>query len=159
MKKKLWIILGAALLLGVVLFLCFRQGSPAAVGKPTLPSIEGDQSPMHSPDPPGNAEDTAASSLPEEGDPARTGETRQSDPDSTDAELPVDWNQTPSASKPGGVAGSGSETPPVPASTETGESPFVEPNPTKTESEEETKLPEETGGQVVIPILPPDIFP
>lgn len=151
MKKRIWIILGAVLLLGAVLFVCLGQKAPDEAAEPSLPAVE--------PDRPSGA---GANN----GDPADTAAPGPADPDGpapgpkepgasgsaeTDPALPIDWNQVPPETE---TAASG--TPNAPGN---GNGASDSPTPPQTEPGGEPQTPAETGGQVVIPILPPDIFP
>lgn len=146
MKKTIWIIAAAALLLaGLVLLLCTGRGNEPDPTGPVLPSTEQNQSPVQQPNQTDSPEPGAA-------------EPRASDPASaeTKPDMPVDWNGEPSGTEPGkegqsqpaGQPGSSEAGNPSPASTD----------PRQTEPEGESSA-GETGGQVVNPILPPDIFP
>lgn len=149
MKKSIWIIPGAALLLGIILFFCLREENPDRPENPSLPSPEAGQwsnENAYSPEP-------AASGgvSPESTDAGFSG------PVETEPELPVDWNRDPSETN----QSTEGKTPASEATTLPGsenDSSAV-PQPSQTEPGEETQSPEETGGHIVIPILPPDIFP
>lgn len=147
MKKTIWMILGAALLLGIVLFFCLREENPDRQENPSLPSPEAGQWASQN----ANIPDPAASGVVS---PESTG---FSGPVETEPELPVDWNRDPSET----TQGTEGETPASEAPTLPGvvNDPSAVPQPSQTVPDEETQNPEETGGHIVIPILPPDIFP
>ena len=158
MKKRIWILLAGVLLLGVVIFLClFPSHSPDAAD-PSLPSITQGLSPSRVPD----ADGTGASepSLPIDANPssAETREADQSGSSQTEAELPVDWNRDPTrdpteAEPTDDSSAQASDAPGASSALESSSTPGI-----PSDSGEEPEIPVETGGQIVDPILPPDIF-
>ena len=159
LKKKYWIILGAILLPGSLLFLCLPKENTAAPYDSMLPSISRDQTPSDLSNISGTAEGQA--SVPQDhnrissetADPAQTGSVV------SEPEMPIDWNREPTET------GTKPELPPDPStlsrtpdSSEKAGNSNDDANAVQTEPEE-TKSPSETGGHVIIPILPPDLFP
>ena len=157
MKKTFWIILGAALLTGIILFVCLRQEASDLPADPSLPSLMPEQGTAQNVNPNNPAENGASGEVGPNGVPPETGDQGSSGPAETEPAIPIDWNQKPSESKQNTEERPRtSETPTVPgAQTD----PPEKTEPSQTEPGEETREPEESSGQIVIPILPPDIFP
>lgn len=152
MNKTLWIILAAALLLGVVLFSCLRQEVPEQPSEPTLPSFARDPSSEIT-------NGTGAQSISEPDDSVWPWDSGQTDPRLTETELPVDWNQTSTASPQNAGSDAESQTPHASSSAGNGGSLPADHDSENTEPGEAATSPEETQGTIVVPILPPDIFP
>ena len=89
--------------------------------------------------------------LPESGDMGGSGAAE------TEPAIPIDWNQDPSETKQNPEAMPRTSETPIVSGKE--DNPHESSQPSRTEPGEETQDPEETGGEIVIPILPPDIFP
>lgn len=153
MKKRVWILPAAALLLalGIVIWRAARPAEPAPSGEAVLPTAR-----------------SGAQALP---GPGETAAVPVTEPLPLETELPIDWVREtagdPAASQPGGQAAQpgaagtepGPASQPVPGSPESAapglppETAAPEPGPADTES------PAGTQAGAVIPILPPDIFP
>lgn len=152
MKKKIWILFGGLVLIGVLLALCLSKHNDAAPDAPSLPALEQDQTPL-SGNSGGEAQNSSTVPADPAGEPAQNNGTQQGGVPETDPSLPVDWNQGPAETKtepdqtPQPTGPSGNPARPG-GSSGTGDGP----NP------EQTLDPEETGGQIIDPILPPDIF-
>lgn len=158
MKKQIWMIPAAVLLLGVLLAVCLRQGGSAPSTAPLLPSAEAAQ-PADQAATGGTPADPAA---PAQTDSDGTSQTAtdftQSAPAATAPMLPIDRNQDTAETEahpkqPQTVEQSNSATAP-----EKEDPPSDGTHPLQAEPGEEPQTTAESGGQIVTPILPPDVF-
>lgn len=157
MKKTIWALLGAAVLLGTLLFFLLRENAPNGQANPLLPPVQPVPSSVRSANHNLAAESGAA--IPEDSDSLEPTDAEPHSVPVTEPELPVDWNSASSETEPNPEGRpQASEQPEAPILPQQTVHPSDGASPSQTETGKEKESTEKPDGQIVIPILPPDIF-